>query len=259
MNTETQFMAREELGKVITQVKNRQEGASLLLWEGVSRFVFQQARKRNLTAVHQIPQEDLVQVGFIAMMEAVDKFDTTQAEYSFLSCLAYGLQTNFAKEAGTRTSKRDGLLYAVSGDMPVTSSGEDESFTIFSTLADEQGETPFIAMEWDDFKIYCRELIQEALDSLAEPEGEIIRLNYLEGWTLEQIATKLEKSRSRVGELAKRGLFRLSEGAYSSKLREALYSFGDFETLELTARYGGLTNYRKTGSSAVEVQALLRA
>lgn len=257
MGKKTQFMSREELNATLLLVKSQVQGADQVLWENYRRFIHRKARKRVLEG-SKIPVEDFVQAGFIALMNTAQGFDTTQEDYTFLSALDFSIKTEFAKESGTRSSKRDASMYAFSGDAPLDKSGE-EDFNFFSTLADEQGETPFISMEQEDFQVYCRALLLEALHTLPGHEGEMVRLFYLEGNKQADIAELFGKSRSWVGALIERALYRLADGECALRLKEALATFWEFEALEVTARGGGIKNYIRTGSSGVEAMVLLNS
>lgn len=107
-------------------VQTGEPGAMLNLWEGVRRFVAKYAYRRAHNSNGHIPHEDLMQAGFLAMLDAVDRFDPRWEDASFLSVLRLTIKTRFAEKSGIRTKKRDALMYTESADAPVCM-GEDST------------------------------------------------------------------------------------------------------------------------------------
>ena len=50
-----------------------------------------------------------MQAGFLAMLDAVEKFDPERDGGGFLAVLRLTLKTRFAEESGIRTTRRDAL------------------------------------------------------------------------------------------------------------------------------------------------------
>ena len=71
-----------DLEELAAQVKAGEPGAVLELWEAVSRFVEMKARERT-RAGSRVPLEDLTQAGFLAVLDAADKYDPDKENTSF--------------------------------------------------------------------------------------------------------------------------------------------------------------------------------
>ena len=110
-------MTNEELVSAI-QAGERDRLAEL--WAQVERFVSIQAdrRARQLNGYGGVTAEDLCQSGFLAMVEAADRYDTGSGK-SFHGFLAFYLQSYFAEAAGYRTSRRDAVDFATGLDTPI--------------------------------------------------------------------------------------------------------------------------------------------
>lgn len=72
-----------ELEELAAQVKAREPGAVLELWEAVRRFVEMKARDRA-RAGSRVPLEDLTQAGFLAVLDAAEQYDPDRENASFL-------------------------------------------------------------------------------------------------------------------------------------------------------------------------------
>lgn len=98
-------MTRQEFTAAVASVQAGEPGAMLNLWEGVRRFVVKYAYRWAHNSNGHILHEDLMQAGFLAMLDAVDRFDPGREDASFLSVLRLTIKTRFAEESGIRTKK----------------------------------------------------------------------------------------------------------------------------------------------------------
>lgn len=102
-------MTRREFTAAVMAVQAGEPGATLRLWEETRRFVEKAAYRWAYNSNGHTPQEDLMQAGFLAVLDAVERFDPEREDSSFLSVLRLTLKSRFAEESGIRTTRRDAL------------------------------------------------------------------------------------------------------------------------------------------------------
>lgn len=237
-------MTRQEFTAAVRAVQAGEPGATLKLWEGVRRFVAKAAHRWARNSNGRTPHEDLMQAGFLAMLDAVEKFDPEREGGGFLAVLRLTLKTRFAEESGIRTTRRDALHYAESADAPAYAS--EDSPTVADTVPDGSAVLAFVGVEYGDFLDYCRRIIGAALDGLTPAQAAVVRLYYLDGLTLDEVAARRRlSSKQAVKEAEERALDRLARGKYRRELRECLDGFEDFHAARDT-----------TGASRTETAAL---
>ncbi len=218
-------MTRQEFTVAVRAVQAGEPGATLKLWEGARRFVAKAAHRWAHNSNGRTPHEDLMQAGFLAVLDAVERFDPEREDGSFLSVLRLTLKTRFAEESGIRTTRRDAIHYAESMDAPPYEDGP----TVEDTIPDRSAALAFADVEYGDLLDYCRHIIGAALDSLPSAQAAIVRLHYLDGLTLDEVAAKRRlSSKQAVKEAEERALDRLARGKYRRELRECLWAFEDF-------------------------------
>lgn len=243
-----------ELEELAAQVKAGEPGAVLKLWEAVRRFVEVKARDRAKLHGCRIPLDDLRQVGFLAVLDAANKYDSGKENASFPSLLCFTLRTRWAEESGTRSTRRDALQYADSLDAPSMSWDEDSAPAV-DMIADEGAALAFAGVEYLDFLDYCRRLIAVALDTLPPAQGALLRLHYLEGRSLEDAATLCGLScKQAASDTEFRALLRLERGQYRRELRDCLEAFEDFREYQTAAK---CETWKQTGLSRTEAAALV--
>lgn len=209
-------MTRQEFTAAVMAVQAGEPGATLKLWEGARRFVAKSAHRWAHNSNGRISHEDLMQAGFLAVLDAVERFDPEREDGSFLSVLRLTLKSQFAEESGIRTSKRDALNYAESMDAPAYEDGP----AVEDTVPDRGAALAFAGVEYGDLLDYCRRIISAALDSLPPAQAAIVRLYYLDGLTLEDTALQCGMSgKQAVKEAEDRALDRLARGKYRWELR----------------------------------------
>lgn len=243
-------MTRQEFTAAVRAVQAGEPGATLKLWEGVRRFVAKSAYKWAHNSNGRTPHEDLMQAGFLAMLDAVDKFDPERGGGGFLAVLRLTLKTRFAEESGIRTTRRDALHYAESADAPAYEDGP----TVEDTVPDRSAALAFAGVEYGDFLDYCRRIIGAALGSLTPAQAATVRLHYLDGLTLDEIAGRRRlSSKQAVKEAEERALDRLARRKYRRELWECLEVFEDFHAAKDAAR---ADLWSTTASSRTETAAL---
>lgn len=223
------------------------------LWEAVRRFV--EVKARDYAHHCRVPLEDLRQDGFLAMLDAVELYDTEREHGAFLPLLSFTLRKRFSEEMGVRSSKRDALQYADSIDGPAFPD-EPDGPTVGESLEDEGAALAFSGVEYANFIDYCRGMIGAALDTLTDAQASILRLHYLEGLSLEAAAPLCGLSGKRTAsEAEKRALSHLERGRYRRELRECLTAFDDFRDYEEAAQRD---TWSRTGISRTEAAALVK-
>lgn len=242
------------LDELIARSKTRAPGAVLELWEAVRRFIEMKARERT-RAGSRVPFDDLTQAGFLAVLDAADQYNPGRENASFLSLLCFSLQSRWAEEAGTRTTRRDALQYADSTETAAHRDDPDGP-TVGELLPDDGAALVFMGVEYADFLDYCRRVIAAALDTLPPPQGTLLRLHYLEGRSLEDTARLCGLSCAQAAsDTAARALLRLERGQYRRELRDCLEAFEDFREYQAAAKY---ETWSRTGISRTEAAALIR-
>ena len=217
-------MTNEELA---VAVRKHEPWATLELWEGVKRFVYARARSRALLLRGGVCFDDLVQDGFLSMLDAAERFDPERGG-SFLSVLTYDLQKRFDEECGIRSSKRDALQYASSIEEPLYDAADPDGVTVADALEDPAGEYAFSLVDYDGFRSYVRRLIFTAMEPLTETQVDTIRRYFFDGLTMEEASRYGRQSASQNIE---RGLRYMRRGKYRRELREALEGFEDFHSM----------------------------
>lgn len=165
------------------------------LWEGVRRFVWKQAARwaGAVGSSSGVTFEDLLQAGYLAMVDAVERFDPERGT-SFLTIMGYTLKTEFTLAAGLRTMKdrKDPLRRSVSLDAPVND--EEDGDTLGDFIPDPQAYWAFEAVE----DMERNKAVEKALQRLTERQRAVIRCRYWQELTQEQTAKALGISSSTV-------------------------------------------------------------
>lgn len=238
-------MSNEELARRI------QAGETELLsqlWEQVRRFIYREARRRYLftEGLGGVEVEDLVQSGYIALVEAVGYFQP-DGEYKFLTYLGKTLKAAFAEAGGYRTRKRDPLNAADSLDVPI---GEDNDTTKGDMLADPVDQ--FADAEHKIWLEQLQEAMGKAMDALPAEWRDVLHRYYWQGQTLEEIGKATGVNKNNVW---------LRHGKGLRQLRRTMHRFGlDQFVEERTPYYArvGVDSFNATHTSAVEYAVIRR-
>lgn len=248
-------MTHQEFSEAVLSVRAGEPGATLILWESVRRFVAKAAYGWASNSNGRTSYADLMQAGFLAVMDAAERFDPERENASFLSLLRRTLRARFMEESGIRTTRRDVLQFAESIEVPAL--GDEDGVTVSDTIPDNGASLAFIGVEYRDFQLYCRNVIGAALDTLPGNQATVIRLYYLKGRSLGDIAGICGLSgKQAVCDVKDRALDRLARGKYRRELRECLETFGDFRAIQdpgptlSRTETAALANIEKEGATA---------
>lgn len=247
-------MSNEELA---VRVQNGDADAILLLWNAVERFVIQQAEKYAFFKNGKVEIDDLISSGYFAVLRAAKYFDPDRGT-KFLTLLGYCLKNAFSVVAGTRTSKRDALMYCDSLNAPAFQ-WEEESEEQIERIKDDAAEQPYNDIEQADFIQYVRSVIVAALETLNPLQRDLLVDKYINNKSWEYCAEKHGfKYSVNAIDMAERALYRLEHGKYSRLLRECLDEFNDYNNYEKAAYSSGLGAFNRYGISSIEAVALLK-
>ena len=176
-------MSNEELAM---KIKAGERDKLLPLWEQVRRFAYQQARRWAAAGRGGITVEDLVQEGFLAMLDAMERWRPEAG--TFLSMYSMRLKAAFTLAIGQRTQRDrlDPLQGCVSFDAPLTDSEGDPLF-LADVLPDPRAAAAVTAIEEWDMATRRRKAVREALDTLPEDQRRAVVLRY---WWGEKVDAK---------------------------------------------------------------------
>ena len=236
-------ISNEELA---TRIQKGERDLMPELWQQVEKFVRLMARKRfaQLPATSGLELDDLYNTGYIAVVEAVNRFDEVRG-CSFLTLLYLTLKTAFAEAAGYRLSRQrqDPLHSAESLYAPLSDENDD---SLGETIPD-----PAAAAEFDDAenRIYNEQLheaLDVALSTLGENRQAVIRARYYKNMSFADIARAQNKSRETIRMTEARAMNDLRK----PYIRKRLEAFLDLHTDYY--HHVGIRQFNTTGTSAVE-------
>ena len=190
--------------------------------------------------------EDLVQCGYIALADAVERF-RPDGGYGFLSYLDNCLKTAFAECCGYRTSKRNPLDAADSLDVPIS---EDTETTRGDLLAD-----PVDQYKDAERRIWLEQLDQAVGAAMTDLPAELqdtLRRYFWKGQTLEEIAKDVGESKNAIQKRQTKGL---------QQIRRNLHRYGlDQFVEERTPYYAHVSadSFNATHMSAVDMAVIRR-
>lgn len=245
-------MSNEELA---VRIKAGERDRLLELWGQVRDMIARNAVRRYNVApgLGGVEVDDLIQAGFIAMVEAVESFDPG-AGYKFTTWLNLPLKTAFAEAGGYRSEKQkmDPLHRCDSLDRPV---GEDDG----DTLGDLQA-APDDDMEAVERRIWLEQLratLDRALGDLPADWREILERRYYRGQSQQAVAEALQVKKTDIHGKEKKALHRLRH----DRRRNHLDQFCVERALDLKTPWFlhvGPEAFVSTGTSAVEKIVLQR-
>ena len=137
----------------------------------VKRFVNMKALESSRFSYkcQSVDYDDLMQEGFLAMLDTVKYFDVSKP-YTFISCLAYKLLNRFQDATGwlRGPGRHDPTKVSVASlDAPA---GEDDDTTLGDFVEDENAEKPEETTE----SRLLRKAIMEAVETLPPEQQEVI-------------------------------------------------------------------------------------
>lgn len=240
-------MTNEELAILIQQGRTDLYAE---LWEQVRRFVEKQARRRcTLTnGLGGVTVDDLIQSGFLALVEAVKYYDPTGGA-SFIGVLNMRLKSAFSEAGGYQTTKRDPMLHCKSLDAPIDADDPDGG-TMLDAISDPRDQ--YADAEEEIYIGQLRRVLDSSIADLPIHLNEILYRRYVRGDSLREISGELGVSLERVRQMEKQALTRLERNSRKNGLREFVDRNTNFYTRV------GLNTYNTTHTSAVELLAMHR-
>lgn len=184
------------------------------LWENnrgiISKLAFRFYRNHE-RACGSIGVElnDLIQCGFFALCDAAKAYNPDKG-YMFVTYIKAHALNHFRECIGTRSTKRDPLLFCSSLDEPV--SEEDGDTLRGETVPDPQAAEELERAEQSIWNDELREALDSALSLIPEKNGRVIKDRYYEGRTLNDCASTLGCSFQYCRTLERDGLSLLRRG-----------------------------------------------
>ena len=192
------------------------------LWAQVERFVWQRAKRWGtaMQGLGGVVEDDLHQVGYIAMLEAVESYREDKGK-SFVGWFDYYLKTAFAEVYGLRTTRlqHDPLRAAIRFEATIEGL---EGITVGDSIPDPTAEDEIAAIAEQDRKQRLYAALKKTVAALPQTEREVLQARYYQGRTLQEIATERGLSHERVRQIEGRALRRLRHPAFNRELRRQL-------------------------------------
>lgn len=216
------------------------------LWGKLQRLVRKFAY-RYYTATQGrggVTVEDLEQAGFLAVMDAIPRYDPKEAAFS--TYLVQYLRKHF-QEASGRLYKdakgcfmpKDALNTCVSLNMTVDDDEETELVEITSDPA-----TNLESIEEKIWREQLRETVADVLQELPEDQMAVVRCRFWEGLTYEEAAKQLGRDAGSVRGAEQKAI----RGLRKSKNKKRLLPFCDFNYYSGT----GFGAFKSNGASIQE-------
>ena len=169
----------EELAIMVQQ---GEPGSTLRLWENCKALIRQQAARfhtgaRSLCIHAGVEFDDLMQCGFLALLDAVKAYDPATG-YKFLTYLTYPLQNRFKEAIGQRSKKEIPLNQSTSLDKLT---GEEGAATLGEVIPDPAAEEQMEAVIDREFQGQLHEVMEQCLSTMPPEQVEVIRRRYYEG------------------------------------------------------------------------------
>lgn len=245
-------MTNEELA---VRIKAGERDQLMELWEQVRDLIAWYAVRRYNAApgLGGVEVDDLIQAGFIAMVEAVESFDPG-AGYKFTSWLTFPLKNAFAEAGGYKSDKQklDPLHRCDSLDRPI---GDDDG----TTVGDIQPE-PGDCFEETERRIWLEQLrtvLDRAMEALPADWREILERRYYLGQSQRAVAEEMRVKRTDIQARERKALYRL----HHDRRRNHLDQFRVERAVDLETPWFlhvGPEAFASTGTSAVEKLAMKR-
>lgn len=200
----------------------------LTLWEAVERLIcFWAVRYRPVDGGRSFDVDDLIQAGFLALVDAVQGYDPEQCD--FVPYLRLHVRKHFREVSGHRGTKKRPKHYSVSLDEPI---GEDGDTRRLDLLADRDAH-----LAYDD--VIEREAMRQDCAKL---------LAVWEGHSLKESAGIIGISPERARQCRNKGLLKVRHNKAARMIKLDNYS----------TRHVGLDEFRRTFTSEVEDAVLWR-
>ena len=212
-------MTNEEL---VIKIKNGDDGLLPQLWEQVRKFITILADKyyRRLESP-KCDLDDLIQNSYFAVIKAVNYYDP-KTGFLFTTFLTNTLKTSFREAIGIHTTKRDGLMYSISLDAPLSAEGDVTLLDVIGDLTPGTADVYETVVEsiWNQ---ELRSALDAAMDVLSEVQHEILKLHYYFGLSFDCIAEIRGCSRNAISNIEFAALRRIHNSRHVKILASFMY------------------------------------
>ncbi|MDD3199340.1 MAG: hypothetical protein PHV95_09120 [Eubacteriales bacterium] len=169
-------MTNEELVKLI---QDGQEEYIPQLWDQVYKYICLKAKRRLIGEADNIKQleDDLINEAYFDFLIAVNGYKSDGGA-RFLTYLTYSLKNSFNRALGIRSNKdKHNIMHnVVSLDAPLENA---EDITLHDLVADQLSEDDHRFVENKDFWDDVHELLENAILTVTEGQGQDILLTML--------------------------------------------------------------------------------
>ncbi|MDD4510465.1 MAG: sigma-70 family RNA polymerase sigma factor [Oscillospiraceae bacterium] len=231
--------------QLVEQAKGGNTIAMWALWEAVERLVKWYANRIHLPPGCGATFEDLVQSGYLALVDAVQGFDLS-AGATFTGYLALHLKNAFAQCAGYR-KKPDPLQSAASLDAPIPGA---EDLRLSDTIPD--AVDPYKDTEREIWVQQLHAALEQAISSLDPQEQSTLHARFYDGLSLKETAEREGCSPERVRQREAKAIRRLRNpkrfGLFRDFLEDATPYFS----------HVGVIAFTRSHTSATEAAVLKR-
>lgn len=186
--------------------------------------------------------EDLIQTGFVAMMDAVYTYKPQNGAFS--TWLMFYLQSAFAEITGYRTkrSREDPINTATSLDLPISDS--PDAPLLHESIPDPYSLDAFDSAEDKIWQEQLHEALEDVLSELPAKSNKVLRLRYYQNQTLAEVGGAFNVGTEMARQLELKALRELKKPHNANRLRPFL----DFNAYSGT----GLSSFRATGMTVQE-------
>lgn len=237
-------MSNEEL---VTAIKAGAPERMSELWEQVVGLVKWKAL-HVITALDLrgnpcgVELEDLIQSGYIALVEAVDYYNQ-ESNVAFSTYLVKRLKSVFAEATGyrTKTGMNEPLNNSFSLDKTVDDESDGTPFGYF--VPDPKATATMLSIEEKLWQEQLHEAMEAALAALPKQSAEVLRLRHYQGMTLAEVGEIRGTSAERIRKMENKAIRQLRKPDIACHL----WPFYDFDF------YSG-TDYRTFQHSGMSIQ-----
>lgn len=184
--------------------------------------------------------EDLMQSGYIAMVEAVHYYNPENG-VAFSTCLINRLKTVFAEVTGYRTKSGQNEPLNNSLSLEKTVDDESDGTPFGEFISDPKAAAAMLGIEEKLWRKQLREALETALAALPKQSAEVLRLRHYQGLTLAAVGEIRGTTAERIRQMENKAIRQLRKPNIACHLRP-FYDFDFYSGTGLGAfRYGGMS------------------
>lgn len=209
---------------LVIAIQNGNKKAIENLWNNVHRLIslhayrYYQRFKGNSIAT----EEDLIQEGYMALLEAVKYFDINSG-YKFTTYLNYTLKNAFQRVMGLRTTKQRSEPLNNCFSLNSNISQDDEETEEIDFIVDENALKEFERIEVSE----TQQIVWEAIFHLDERSRQVIIMKYFKDMTLRNISDVLSVTIETIRQIELKALRTLRK---MPSLRSLYFEMEELET-----------------------------